>query len=148
VGLLILSPSMVLAQEVDPEELTRGKVTSVFEGQPAPFSGVLLSQDAAASLFGDIKFSERECQLRLDRELQLNTVTLQAQIEALTLRLQVEEDYLSALVGIKNQRIEFLEENWTPESWYESGEFWLSTGVVVGIVVTVAAGYALGQAAK
>ena len=73
---------------------------------------------------------------------------MQAQTDALTLRLDVEKDRLVSLTEVKNQRIEFLEKNWQPESWYESGEFWLASGVVIGIAVTVAAGYALGQASK
>jgi len=147
-GSLILLPNMVAAQESNSEELTRGRVSQLAEGQPAPFTGVLLSQDAAASLFGDLKFTERECQLRLDRELQISVATMQAQTDALTLRLDVEKDRLVSLTEVKNQRIEFLEKNWQPESWYESGEFWLASGVVIGIAVTVAAGYALGQASK
>ena len=148
VVLITLFPNVAAAQETDPEELTRGRVTQLSEGQSAPFRGVLLSQDAAASLFGDLKFSERECQLRLDRELQISIATMQVQVDALTLRLGVEQDHLVSLTAVKNQRIEFLEQNWSPEAWYESGEFWLSSGVIIGILVTVAAGYALGQAAK
>ena len=141
-------PVRAVAEEVVAGDLTQGRVTQLAEGQVAPFSGVLLSQNAAASLFGDLKFSQEECQLRLDKELQLNTLTLQTQIDALALRLQIEEDRLQSLMAIKNERIGYLEKNWTPAAWYESGEFWFATGVITGIAVTVAAGYALGQASQ
>ena len=145
---ILYVPVHAAAEEVGADDLTRGRVTQLAEGQAAPFRGVLLSQNAAASLFGDLKFSQEECQLRLDKELQLNTLTLQAQIDVFALRLQIEEDRLQSLMAIKNERIEFLEKNWSPPVWYESGEFWLATGVITGIAVTVAAGYALGQASQ
>jgi len=145
---ILYLPINVGAEEVAADDLTQGRVTQLAEGQVAPFSGVLLSQNAAASLFGDLKFSQEECQLRLDKELQLNTLTLQAQIDAFALRLQIEENRFQSLMRIKNERIGFLEKNWSPPSWYESGEFWFATGVISGILVTVAAGYAVGQAAQ
>ncbi len=145
---MLVTPSIALADEVDAEDITRGKVTQLEQDQPAPFRGVLLSQDAAASLFGDLKFSKKECQLKLDKELKLNTANLTAQIEVFKLRLEIEEKRASSLLEIKNKRIEFLEKNWRPEPWYSSGEFWLATGVVAGILITVAAGHAVGQASK
>ena len=143
---LICVPFPVLADEVDVGDVTRGQVTQLSEGQVAPFRGVLLSQEAAASLFGDLKFSKKECNLRLDRELKLNTETWMAQLNSLNLRLEVEQKRADSLLEIKNERIQFLEKNWQPGPWYQSGEFWLATGAVLGIVVTVAAGYAVGQA--
>jgi hypothetical protein len=137
-----------IADELTAEDVTRGKVASLTEGEPAPFTGVILSQAAAATLFGDLKFTKRECQLTLEKELQLNTATMQSHINAIALRLQIEEEKLQSLLMVKNKRIEFLEKNWQPESWYESGEFWLATGVMGGILVTVAASYALSHAAK
>ena len=126
-------------------ELNRGRVTQLQEGQLAPFKGVLLSQPAAATLFGDLKFSQQECQLKLDEELRMNTANFRNQLDILALRLKIEEDKSAAMMKIKNERIGFLEKNYAPTPWYESGEFWLATGVTTGIVVTVAAGYALGQ---
>jgi hypothetical protein len=134
--------------KVDITNIDLGKVSQVRRGQHAPFSGVLLSDTAAARLFADIKFSERECQLRLSRELKLNTLQFNTQIEALKLRLQVETTRTTSLLEVKNQRIKYLEENWRPTPWYESGEFWFAMGVVGGILITVGAGYAIGQAGK
>ena len=147
--LLITTPVLVHADVSSPEStLTPGKVTQLSEGQSAPFSGILLSDDAAARLYGDLKFTEKECQLRLDRELKLNTTQLTAQLDALKLRFDVEVTRSESLLSIKNERIKFLEDNWSPPAWYESGEFWFALGVASGILVTVGAGYAIGQAAK
>ncbi len=143
--LLAFTPSIVLAQEATIDDLARGKVTQVTKGDEVPFTGVLLSQDAAATLFGDLKFSQKECQIRLDKELKLNTTLLSGQIDLLKLKLEVEENRTNDLMRIKNERIEFLEENWKPTPWYQSGEFWLAVGVVAGVLITVGAGHAVGQ---
>lgn len=144
--LLLVVPTYAYADTID--EVTRGKVTQVQKGQSAPFEGVLLSQKAAATLFADIKFSKKECQLLIEKELRLNTAKLSTDLKALDFRLGVEIKRYESLMEIKNSRISFLEENWRPEPWYQSGEFWLATGIITGIAITVASGYALGQASK
>jgi hypothetical protein len=146
--LLVIMPVLAHADSPSEATLTAGKVTQLHEGQSAPFAGVLLSNDSAARLYGDLKFTEKECQLRLDRELKLNTAQLMVQLDALKLRFDVETTRSESLLSIKNERIEFLEKNWTVPAWYESGEFWFALGVAGGILVTISAGYALGQAAK
>jgi hypothetical protein len=143
---LVLTPVYAYADTVD--DITRGKVTQLKEGQAAPFEGVLLSQIAAATLFGDIKFSKRECRLSIEKELRLNTSRLTSDLRTLELRLGIEVKRYESLMEIKNTRISFLEKNWQPTPWYQSGEFWLATGIITGIAVTIASGYALGQASK
>ncbi len=154
--LLVWSPTIVYAESppvqppprVELSSVNLGKVSQLRRGQHAPFSGVLLSDEAAARLFADIKFSERECQLRLSRELRLNTLQLTSQIDALKLRLDVETTRSTALLSVKDERIKFLQKNWKPTPWYESGEFWFAMGIVGGVLLTVASGYAISQAAK
>ena len=46
---------------------------------------------------------------------------------------------------VKDEQIDFLGEQIKPVVWYESGEFWFAMGVVGGILITIGAGYALGQ---
>lgn len=121
-------------------------VTNLELGQKAPFEGVLLSKPAAAKLFGELNFFEEECKLTLTKELEIASIKYDADIAALRLKLEVETERTESLLRIKNERIEFLEENWKPPAWHESGEFWMAVGLVSGILVTVAAGYAIGSA--
>lgn len=153
--LMVGAPTHVYAQDTpspppktDLLSVNLGKVSQLRKGQHAPFAGVLLSDTAAARLFGEIKFSERECNLRLSRELKINTLQFTSQLDALKLRLDIENTRTTALLGVKDERVKFLEKNWRPTPWYESGEFWFSMGIVSGILITVASAYALGQAAK
>ena len=130
------------------ESLSDGVVTNVKKGDEVPFDGVLLSNGAAAKLFGEIKFFEEECKLTLSRELDILTIKHTAELNALQLRLDVETTRTESLIKIKNERIEFLEENWNPPAWYESGEFWLAVGVISGVLITVSAGHAIHSASQ
>ena len=64
--LLIWSPAVVYAEsppapedpKVNISSVNLGKVSQLRKGQHAPFAGILLSEEAAARLFADIKFSE------------------------------------------------------------------------------------------
>ena len=151
----MLSPMVAYADDTLPvppttdlSMISLGKVSQLDQNQRAPFSGVLLSDEAAARLFGEIKFNESECQLRITRELSINTLQLTSQIDALKLHLDVEVARTKSLLSVKNERIQFLEQNWQPTPWYESGEFWFSMGIVGGILITVVSTYAISQAAK
>ena len=107
--LLVWSPMVAYAEDTPPPprvDLTKvelGKVSQLRKGQHAPFAGILLSDEAAARLFGDIKFSERECQLRLTRELKINTLQLTSQLSALKLRLDIETTRTTGLLAVKDE---------------------------------------------
>ena len=58
--LVASTPTMVYAQEIPPVELTVGKISQLNKNQRTPFAGILLSNDTAAKLYGDIKFSKKE----------------------------------------------------------------------------------------
>ena len=145
--LLYTTPAIAKDNEFN-NELKKGVVTQIQEGDPAPFSGILLSTDAAAKLYGDLNFFEQEYKIILSKELQLAEAKYKSDIDFLKLRLEIETDRTQKIVDIKNQRIQFLEENWKPQPWYETGEFWLAIGLVSGVLITVGAGYAIGQAGK
>ena len=148
---MLIAWTPITVHAADPtidESLSTGKITQLSEGQRAPFAGVLLSNDAAARLYADIKFSEEECQLRLKKELELNTIQLGSQLDALKLRLDVETTRSASLLSLRDERIQFLENNFTPPAWYESGEFWFAIGVIGGIAITAVSAYALGQASQ
>jgi len=144
----IATSGLAYAEDNLEDTLSTGRVTNLSQGERAPFPGILLSDAAAAKLFADLKFTEKECQLRLTRELDIMSITSKSQIDALTLRLQVETERTDKLLDIKDERIKFLEENWKPQPWYESGEFWFGMGVVGGVLITVGSAYALSHAAR
>jgi hypothetical protein len=137
--MLICAPTLSLAQE------NIGKVTSVKKGDVAKFSGVLMSNEVATRLYLDSKFSTKECDLKINEKLSIEKLILGKDIKLLETKLEIEIDRFSKIIIAKDSRINFLEKHWTPRPWYKSSEFWFSTGIIGGILITVAAGYSLSQ---
>jgi len=148
--LILLSPTYSLAADskIKPEAVSPGVITELRKGQCAPYAGVLFSKDAAAKLYTQLKFSEKDCQLKLSKKLDLLKLDYDTRLKLSQLRLDTETEKNKSLLSVKDSRIKYLEKNLRPPSWYEAGEFWFAMGVVGGILITVASGYALSQASK
>ena len=125
-----------------------GIVTNVVKGDLVPFDGILLSKSAAAKLYGELKFFESDCELRITKQLDIAGLEYKTNLDILDLKLKVETERTESLLAIKDERIKFLEQHWQPQPWYESGEFWMAVGVVSGILLTVGAAHAVGQVSR
>lgn len=145
---MLIYSTPALASSFEETAKNKGVVANIQKGQEAPFSGVLLSSTAAAKLFGDLKFFEEECKLTISKELDIVGIRHKTEVDSLKLKLDVEVQRTESLLAIKDERIKFLEENWRPQPWYESGEFWLAVGVVSGILLTVGTAHAINQTAR
>ena len=142
------TPAFAEDKKSDSNVAFKGVVTNITKGQSAPFTGILLSNEAAAKLYGDLNFFEQECKLTLSKELDIQRLKFKTDLDVFKLKLEVETERTEKLLAIKNERIEFLEKNWKPQPWYETGEFWMAVGLVVGISLTVGTTYAVNQASK
>lgn len=136
------------AGDIKPDSVSPGVITELRKGQHAPYSGILFSKEASAKLFTQLKFTEQECQLRISKKLDLLRLDYDTRLKLSRLKLDIEIEKNIKLIAVKDDRIEFLEKNLKPSPWYESGEFWFAMGVVGGILITVASGYAISQAGK
>ena len=147
--LILIASTAVQASEGTTVRLKLpGLITEIKKDQHAPFSGILFSREAAAKLYASLSFTEEECKLRIDKRLEFSSLKFNTELDVLRLRLQVEKEKSVQLLQVKDERIKFLEKNMRPSPWYESGEFWFAMGVVGGILITVGAGYAIGQTSK
>ena len=131
----------------DPPPSLPGQIMSIEEGATAPFAGTLFSTRAAAKLLLDLQYNEESCKIEIDREKGLLSAKFQLDIDKLNSTLAIERDLSQERLAIKSSQVEFLMKRYEPAPWYESGEFWFALGLVGGVLVTVASGYALGQAA-
>jgi hypothetical protein len=135
--LLLLAPVAAIAQD------EQGLVTIVEKDEPAPFGGVLMTEDVAAKMASDLEFAERECQLRIDQNVTMTVIEHDAKLARCELLRQTEVERLNGLLNIKQERIDFLEKRWTPVPWYETPVFWHAAGIAVGIVLTTGTAYLL-----
>ena len=123
-----------------------GLVTQLKAGDSAPFDGVLLTETAAAKLFAEIKFSKKECEAQTKKELDFSKIKYEDLLSKSNLKLDIETKRLNDMISVRDDRIKFLEDNYRPPAWYESGEFWFAVGIIAGVGITATAGYAIGQA--
>ena len=132
-------PSVTIAEEVAP------KVATLKGGDPAPFDGTLFSTEAAAKLLVDLENQSKKCGIEKEKSLAL----LRAQMQLTIVNKGAEFDALKfkhgEILKIKNDQLNFLQNKLKAPAWYESGEFWLALGTLVGVGITMAAGYALSH---
>ena len=138
----IMLPTIAYASDPPPEE---EKVVTITVGQPAPFTGTLFNTTAAARLMIDLEFTQQTCRIETDRQLGLLRSDLQLKIDLCSARRDALQLRHSEILQIKNDQITFLEGQLKPRPWYQSSEFGIAVGVILGVAITVGAGYALGQ---
>ena len=138
--LLCAVPVVVHAEDHD------HKITTLRQGQKAPYAGTLFNTSAAAKLQVDLQFTEETCKLETDRQIGLLRSKLSLDIDLLKAQLKSEKTLYLDTLRIKNKQIQFLEGYSLERKWHSSNEFWLVTGLVSGIIVTAIAGWSLGQA--
>ena len=143
----LLVPIQAFADTPLPDD-SKERVTTLRLGEPAPFAGTLFSTKAAAKLMVDLKFTQETCNLEITRKLGILSADMQLKLDILQGKYVTLDTRHTSLMKIKSEQIDFLTTQIKPPSWYESGEFWFAVGIVGGILITVGAGYALGQVSK
>ena len=120
------------------------QVTTLSEGEEAPFSGTLFNTEAAARLLTDLEFTQQTCQLEIDRQLGIQRSTMQLEIDNLTASGTSCNLRYEQVIDIKNNQILFLDEQ-LKQSSPNNKVLWFAIGIASGVLVTAAAGWTMGQ---
>tara|TARA_B100001123_G_C14527451_1_gene716866 strand:+ start:64 stop:537 length:474 start_codon:yes stop_codon:yes gene_type:complete len=134
-ALLILLPISLKAQQTEFSDVS-GKAKTMTKGQVAPWTGVLLDNEAVAKILADKKFLGLKYDLKLDMQLQkqqaehdLSLGLLQSQLDGIQERhvqiLNIKSDEINRLQNIVKDR---------PNSY---SEWWFAGGVFAGILVSI-----------
>ena len=132
---LVFLPGVALAQDGD------FLITSVEKGEPAPFTGILLTQESLSKIEAEnalnLKICKNDCKLRLDEQRLL----LERDISL----LQSEIGGLNSIMLVKNKRIDELE-----EIIEDSNNSWTVpiiavASFVLGVSITVGVTYAVNK---
>lgn len=142
--LMATMPVAVYAQEAN----LSGKVTSLVEGETAPYTGVLLDTVASSKMLVDNKYVKLEIELQLRKEFAKELAEKRLAFDL----LKVEYDSLKKIhdetIKIKDDQITMLNDTLRDEISGDYAEWWLTGGVVLGIILSVAIFYASVEIAK
>lgn len=127
----------------EPDEGSEAEVMTLHIGDVAPMDGTFFSVAAAARILTNLEFTEETCTLRVNEQLRLQEARLRLEIDTEHARYLGLEYRHNEMIRVRDEQITFLTNQIRPRQWYESSEFWFGMGSLVGILVTVAAGYAL-----
>ena len=134
---IILSP---VAHAQDPE----GAVV-VQEGEPAPFSGTLLTNEAAATLLAEIQICSERSALEYELELERQKSTCSLEKDLLEIRLSSQKQMYENIVSAQDQQIDYTLKVRNPKLSREAS---FIIGVASGILLTTASAYALSLASN
>ena len=126
--LSLLVPNVAYAQD--------NTVLSVKKGDPVPFDGVLLSLDAAAKVLNDKRFTDEECDLRLEYQLNLLKENYELQLDFKDVEITSWKDRYESMMILKtaeNDRLTDLIVKQKPSQ----GPLWVALGFGVGTLTSL-----------
>ena len=139
IAFLVL-PVSALADDMEEQPTTDEtyKIIPVEVGEPAPFSGILLSFEAAAKMVVDKKFEDAECDLRIGYELHMQEERFSLQLDYKDIEIHSWKDKYESMMILKvaeNDRLEklILKQNPNKEPWMVALGFGIGTLTSLGI---------------
>jgi hypothetical protein len=126
------------------EEASTPKVTGVKKGEKAPYNGVLLNTAAAAKIFAEKEYSGKECELRINFEVQKEMLRMKLLLDTANIGLEATKQKYNSILSIKDKEIERLSKiaSTRPNDY---STYWAVGGVVVGIVLSIAVVYGVNE---
>lgn len=119
------------------------EITTLLEGETAPFDGTLFNTEAAARILIDLKFTSEACDLRVREQVERTQARYQLDIDSITAsRESLQQRYDNTLL-IKNDQIDWLEAQVAKPT--TSRPLWFVAGILTGAAVAIGSGYAMNQ---
>jgi len=136
------------ASPATPVLTTPATVSPLNKGQPAPFTGVLLSPPAVAQIIAEHDTAGARLALAVQHQVQLDAAELKYQIDSLTTTCTADKSILLAQVDDQKRQVVILNEQLAKASGGWPPSVWIGIGAVGGVVLTVLTVFALGQVTK
>lgn len=126
------------------------QVASIKEGQKAPFAGLIFNVAASAKMKVDKENATEQCRIEKDRELALAKAKSDLDIGNLNASVIAVQKRLDETMVLKNDQITFLnthieKQNEKLNKRKNLSGLYVGLGVLGGVLITIAAGYAIGQ---
>lgn len=136
------------AINLNPREASKGRVAPMKKGDKAPFAGTLFDVDATAQMLVDKENAKAQCEIEKNEALDKQQALHDLETANLRAAKEAAERREKELVALKTDQVNFLStqlEHATAKPKRNWGPLWFAGGVLGGILITIAAGYALGQ---
>ena len=118
---------------------------SVQEGEPTPFSGTLLTNEAAATLLAEIQICSERATLEYELDLERQKSTCKLEKTLLEIRLDSQKKMYENIISAQDQQIDYTLKVRNPKLSREAS---FIIGVASGILLTTASAYALSLASN
>jgi len=116
------------------------------EGEPAPYSGTLLTNEAAASLLTQIQTCKEQGAADLQFQLERQTAECTLQTSLLNIQIETQQSRYDNIIHSQNQQLDFLLEARAPSGMSKEVTFVL--GILSGVAITTVAAYSLSAASS
>jgi len=108
--------------------------TNLKVGEPAPFNGRLLNDEALATLVVNQESIEEACQIEVDYELEKAQAKWNYDFELIKIGLEGKLERSEARIEAQQQELDYLRATVKPNRTF----LWVSTGFIVGTATSVA----------
>jgi len=108
-------------------------------GEPAPFEGRLMNDEAVANIIAGREMSMEQCEIQKELAISLTKADLQLEIDYLNAELETETEKNATLLELRDQEISSLRKEIKPNKtmWAFFGGFLLATGTSLGTYYAV-----------
>jgi len=109
------------------------------EGDPAPFAGRLMNDEAVANIIAGKEMSVDQCEIQKELAIATTKAELQLELDYLKAELETETAKNTTLLEIRDTEIEALRKEMKPNKtmWAFFGGFLLATGTSLGTYYAV-----------
>ena len=111
--------------------------TNIQEGDPAPFTGKLITDEALAKIVAQYEAELKEADLNLEYELQKKANEMQLQYDLLEIKYTAEKEMYESMIAARDEQLKInrRQDFWRRFATY--GGFVLGSGLTVGIVYSL-----------
>jgi hypothetical protein len=127
---------MIVSLQAHAQEL-EGQVTSLAFNEKAPYSGVLLDPIAASKMIINQKYLRAEIELELRKELQKELSDKRLSHDLLKVDYDSLKKIYEETLSLKNEQIVDLNRLLEKEMGSDHQAWWVSGGMVIGIILSM-----------
>ena len=113
--------------------LGEAQFTNLKVGEPAPFNGRLLNDEALAALIVNQESIEEACQIEVDYELDIARAKWNYDFQIMKITLEGKLERSEARVEAQQEELEYLRTQDKPNRTF----LWVTTGFVIGTATSV-----------